>query len=133
MGLRLMRLGALYAGEILREVSPVALARTGAGSASARIEVAEEGGKPQRLAARLREVSAGSKVQSLGRRKQEVAARVIVGKSVWTESATVHCVRTRSEMTEVRSQSIGRPKIVLTVMSELRAKESVVAEPEVST
>ena len=36
-------------------------------------------------------------------------------------------------MMESRSQSIGRPKMVLTVTSEPRAKESVMAEPKVST
>ena len=37
------------------------------------------------------------------------------------------------EMTESRSQSTGRPKIVLMVTSKLRAKEMVMAGPEGST
>ena len=39
----------------------------------------------------------------------------------------------RREMTESRLQSIGRSKMVLTVTSDPRAKERVMAEPEVST
>ena len=62
-----------------REVSLVAAARTGVGGARARIEVAEEGGRPQRLAARLQEALAGSNGQHFGRLK-EAAARVM-GKS----------------------------------------------------
>ena len=39
----------------------------------------------------------------------------------------------RREMTESRSQSMGRLKMVLTVTSDPRAKERVIAELEVST
>ena len=39
----------------------------------------------------------------------------------------------RKEITESRSQSIGNPKMVLTVTSEPRAKEIVMGDPEVST
>ena len=92
----------------------------GAGGASVRIEVAEEGGRPQRLVARLQEALVGSKVQYLGRRK-EAAARVI-GKLQCRVQLCM--VLDQSEMTESRSQSIGRPKMVFTVTSEPRAKES---------
>jgi hypothetical protein len=39
----------------------------------------------------------------------------------------------RREMTTSKSQSIGRPKMVLTVTSEPRANERVMGEPEMST
>jgi hypothetical protein len=75
-----------------------------------------------------REAEAGLKVQSGG--KPKVAEARVIGKLVpkareWRELDA-------KEMTESRSQSMGKPKIVLTVTSGPSAKESVIGAPEAS-
>ena len=112
-----------------RDVSSVAVASTGTGEASARVEAVVEGGKPWRPAAWWREAAAGSKEQ-FGGKPKEAAARVI-GKSRWRVRLCIQLER--REITESRSQSMGRPKMVLTVTSEPSAKERVMGEPDVST
>jgi hypothetical protein len=62
--------------------------------------------------------------------KPKVAAARVIGKLVpealeWRELDV-------KEMTESRSQSMGKPKIVLTVMSGPSAKENVIGAPEAS-
>ena len=83
--------------------------------------------RPEVLAC-TREAEAGLKVQSGG--KPKVAVARVIGKSVfkareWRELDV-------KEMTESRSQSIGKPKMVFTVTPGPSAKESVIGAPEVS-
>jgi len=106
-----------------RDVSSVAVASTGTG------EAVVEDGKPWRPAAWLRDAVSGSKEQ-FGGKPKEAAARVI-GKSRWRVRLCIQLER--REITQSRSQSMGRPKMVLTVTSEPSAKERVMGEPEVST
>ena len=73
-------------------------------------------------------MDAGSKVQSGG--KPELAAARVIGKSA--PKAREWRVLDVKEITESKSHSIGRPKIVLTVTLGPNAKESVMGAPEVS-
>lgn len=110
-----------------RDVSSVAVARTDVGGAGAEPDAAEGGNRPQVLAL-FREAAAGSKEQSGGSPK-EAAARVI-GKSRLRVRLCIEF--DRREMIASKSQSIGRPKMVLTVTSGPRANEIVIGAPETS-
>lgn len=111
-----------------KEVSSVAVARRGTGGASERRDAAAEEEGPRRLAARLRVASAGSKEQVEG--KPKVAAARRIGKSRLRVRLCMELER--RDIIESRSQSIGNPKMVLTVTSEPRANEIVMGDPEVS-
>jgi hypothetical protein len=111
-----------------KEVLSVAVARRGTEGASESKEAAAEGG-PWRLAARLRVESVGSKEQVGG--KPKVAAARMIGKSRLRVRLCIELER--SEIIELRSQSMGKPKMILMVTSEASAKEIVIGEPEEST
>ena len=74
------------------------------------------------------EAVAGSKVQSGG--KPKVAAARVIGKSVFR--AREWRLLEVKKMTKSRSQSMGRPNMVLTVISGSNAKERVIGAPVVS-
>ena len=108
-----------------REVSSEAEAKGGAEEAWTRVEAAAEGRRLQVLAW-LRFEAAESKRQPAGSPK--TASARVIGKSRF--KARLCMELERREMITSKSQSIGRPKIVLTVTSEPRANEMVIGLPE---
>jgi hypothetical protein len=82
------------------------------------------GGPRARVLEWMRAAVAASNWQPGG--KPKVAEARVIGKSM--ERARLCKELVRREMTESRSKSIGRPKIVLTVTSAPKAKERVIGE-----
>ena len=110
-----------------RDISSEAEAKWGTEGALTRVEAAAEGRRSQVLAW-LRAEAAESNRQPAGRPK--VASARVMGKSRF--SARLCMELDRREMMTSKSQSMGRPKMVLTVTSEPRANEMVMGEPEMS-
>ena len=110
-------------------MSSVAEAKGDDGTATARAAAAAEGGRRPQVLAWLRLEAAESKRQPAGR--PQVAAARVMGKSRFKVRLNIELER--REMTTSKSQSIGRPKMVLTVTSEPKAIEMVMGEPDWST
>jgi hypothetical protein len=72
----------------------------------------------------------GSRVEGTIGRKTNVAAARVIGNSMLRERLWRELEL--SEITESRAQSIGSPKMVLTVTSEPKPKERVIGEPDTS-
>ena len=109
--------------------SSVAVARAGVScGGTAETDEAANGSSPQVLAW-CRAAESGSNRQPGGNPK--LAAARVIGKSRPSERLCIELER--RAITASRSQSIGRPKIVLTVTSGPKAKERVTGEPAVST
>lgn len=96
-------------------------------AAKADAAAAAEGVK-LRVLAWLREAAAGSNEQPAGSPK--LAAIRVMEKSQLRDRLCIEL--DRSEITASKSQSIGSPKMVFTVTSLPRAKESVIGDPVMS-